>query len=325
MQRLALDLEPFRNRLGKNHRHWSRWARRAGIACYRVYDRDVPQFPLAIDRYAGHAHLQEIDTGWRLTDTERAQWVAAVRRVTSETLDIPPTDVHYKRRERQRGAAQYGCLAERDTTLVVQEADLRFIVDLDAYVDTGLFLDHRRTRAYVRERAAGRRILNLFAYTGSFTVYAASGGAAATTSVDLSNTYLDWGAQNLKLNNLDRPEHALVRGDVLEWLPDAARVRRQFDIVVLDPPSFSNSARMQETLDVQRDHRRLIDGAMALLAEGGELIFSTNRHGFRLDAGVTSTYRCESITHWSVPEDFRRHLPHSAWRIAANQGTPSGK
>jgi 23S rRNA (cytosine1962-C5)-methyltransferase len=320
-----LDLAPFRHRLVKDHRHWSRWARRTGLECYRVYDRDVPQFPLAIDRYGEHAHLQEFDTGWQMPEADHAEWVNGVRNVAAETLGIAGANVHYKRRERQRGPAQYGRITARSGKLVIHEGGLRFLVDLDAYVDTGLFLDHRKTRAYVREHAAGRRMLNLFAYTGSFTVYAASGGATATTTVDLSNTYLDWTGRNLALNALDRPEHALVRADVLEWLDEAVRIRRLFDLIVLDPPSFSNSARMRETLDVQRDHVRLIDGAMALLAAGGELIFSTNRRGFRLEPSVASSYRCESSTHWTVPEDFRRHPPHACWRISANQHIPSAK
>jgi 23S rRNA (cytosine1962-C5)-methyltransferase len=317
-----LDLASFRNRLAKDHRHWSRWARRAGIECYRVYDRDVPQFPLAIDRYGDHAHLQEFDTGWQMPAAEHADWVEGVRSVVAEVLALDAPAVHYKRRERQRGPTQYGRLAPHGGELIVREGGLRFAVDLDSYVDTGLFLDHRKTRAWIREHAAGRRMLNLFGYTGSFTVYAASGGAAATTTVDLSNTYLNWADRNLALNALSRPEHALVRADVLEWLAEAARARRLFDLIVLDPPSFSNSARMRETLDVQRDHVRLVDGAMALLAVGGELVFSTNRRGFRLDPLLTTAYHCESIAHWTVPEDFRRHPPHACWRITANQRIP---
>jgi 23S rRNA (cytosine1962-C5)-methyltransferase len=315
-----LDFDSFRNRLAKNHRHWSRWARRGGIECYRVYDRDVPQFPLAIDRYGEHVHLQEFDTGWQITPAEHARWVAAVAAAVAEILEVPPSHLHYKRRERQRGAGQYLRLRQGAGEFIVGEGGLRFIVDLDAYVDTGLFLDHRKTRAWVRERTAGRRFLNLFAYTGSFTVYAAAGSAATTTSVDLSNTYLDWTARNLALNRLDRPPHALVRADVLEWLGEAARVRRLFDLIVLDPPSFSNSARMRDTLDVQRDHRRLIDGAMALLASGGELVFSTNRRGFQLDGAVLGAWHCESIAHWTIPEDFRHRPPHACWRIT--QGVP---
>lgn len=317
-----MDLAPFRNRLAKDHRHWSRWARRTGLECYRVYDRDVPQFPLAIDRYGDHAHLQEFDTGWQMPEADHAAWVDGVRNVVAEILAIESIAVHYKRRERQRGPTQYGRMAAHRGELIVREGGLRFAVDLDAYVDTGLFLDHRKTRAYIRERASGRRMLNLFAYTGSFTVYAASGGATTTTTVDLSNTYLSWAGRNLAINDLSRPEHALVHADVLDWLTEAARVRRLFDLIVLDPPSFSNSARMRETLDVQRDHARLIDGAMALLATGGELIFSTNRRGFKLDSAVSTTWRCESIAHWTVPEDFRRHPPHASWRITANQQIP---
>jgi 23S rRNA (cytosine1962-C5)-methyltransferase len=314
-----LDIDAFRNRLGKTHRHWSRWARRAGIECYRVYDRDVPQFPLVVDRFAGHAHLQEVDTGWLLTPAEHARWVAAVVAVTAEALGIPASHVHYKLRARRPGGTPALRAPSRSPSIVVVEAGLRFVVDLDAHLDTGLFLDHRNTRAWVRARSAGRRFLNLFAYTGAFTVHAAAGGASSTTSVDLSNTYLDWTARNLALNALSGPAHALVRADVHEWLDQAATARRLFDLIVLDPPTFSNSARMRETLDIQRDHARLIGSALKLAAAGGELIFSTNRRGFKLDPSVESRFSCEPISRWTIPEDFRRHPPHATWRITANQ------
>ena len=309
------ELAAFRNRLSRNARHWSRWARRQQIECYRLYDRDVPQFPLAIDRYGAHVHLQEFDTGWEQTEEEHAAWVAAVETVTGETLGLAPDHIHFKRRERQRGTAQYQKLREAAAEFAVAEGGLRFLVNLDSYLDTGLFLDHRNTRALVRQLAPGKRFLNLFAYTGSFTVYAAAGGAIRSETVDLSNTYLDWAGRNLRLNGFDSGRHALVRDDAFAYLEGAARVGKAFDLIVLDPPSFSNSKRMHEVLDVQRDHPRLIDGCMRLLAAGGELIFSTNRRQFALDPAIETAYRCTDIHEWSVPEDFRNRTIHRCWRM----------
>jgi 23S rRNA (cytosine1962-C5)-methyltransferase len=309
------DIEAFRNRLSRNARHWSRWARRQGIECYRIYDRDVPQFPLAIDRYGSHVHLQEFDTGWQQTDVEHAAWVGAVEAVTGETLRLPIDQIHFKRRERKRGAAQYQKLRNATDEFEVHEGGLRFLVNLDSYLDTGLFLDHRKTRGLVRELAAGRRFLNLFSYTGSFTVYAAAGGAVDSESVDLSNTYLEWAGRNLRLNDDDLARHQFVRADAFAYLEGAARARKRFDLIVLDPPSFSNSKRMQDVLDVQRDHPRLIAGCMQLLSTRGELVFSTNRRHFELDTGMAEAYRCEDIHQWSVPEDFRSRTIHRCWRV----------
>lgn len=309
------DSDAFRNRLARNARHWSRWARRQGIECYRIYDRDVPQFPLAIDQYGAHVHLQEFDTGWQQTDAEHDAWVAAVMTIVGETLGLPADRIHFKRRERQRGTAQYQKLRDAGDEFAVAEGGLRFIVNLDSYLDTGLFLDHRKTRGMVRDMAAGRRFLNLFAYTGSFTVYAAAGGAERSESVDLSNTYLDWAGRNLRLNGFDLARHELVRADAFAYLDGAARAGKQFDLIVLDPPSFSNSKRMRDVLDVQRDHPRLIAGCMRLLSPQGTLLFSTNRRQFELDPAVSGAWACEDIHQWSVPEDFRSRTMHRCWRL----------
>ena len=309
------DIDAFRNRLARNARHWSRWARRQGIECYRLYDRDVPQYPLAIDHYGAHVHLQEFDTGWQQTDVEHEAWVAEVVAEVGETLGLPAARIHFKRRERQRGTSQYQKLRDAADEFEVAEGGLRFLINLDSYLDTGLFLDHRKTRGLVRDMAAGRRFLNLFAYTGSFTVYAASGGAERSESVDLSNTYLDWAGRNLRLNGFDSTQHELVRADAFAYLDGAARAGKEFDLIVLDPPSFSNSKRMRDVLDVQRDHPRLIAGCIRLLSSRGTLLFSTNRRQFELDPAVGKTWGCEDIHQWSVPEDFRSRTMHRCWRL----------
>jgi 23S rRNA (cytosine1962-C5)-methyltransferase len=313
----------FGNRLAKNARHWGRWARRHGYGAYRVYDRDLPEFPLALDCYVAEdpalgtrVHLQEIETGWRQDDVQHAAWLARVRDAAAAALALPPAAFVIKHRPRRQGREQHVKTGVRGRDFVVVEAGLRFRVNLEAYLDTGLFLDHRLLRALVRERAAGRRMLNLFAYTGSFTVYAAAGGAVASDTVDLSNTYLDWAAANFALNGLDPARHALIRADATTWLADARAARRRYDLVVLDPPAFSNSKAMLGVLDIQRDHPALIADARALLAPGGEIFFSTNLRTFRLDAALAADPAVTDITARTLAEDFRDRRVHHAYRIA---------
>lgn len=308
MSDLAAQAEMLGNRLRKRARHLTRWARRSGVTCYRIYDRDIPELPLVVDRYEGHAHVASFA---RFTDDA---WLDAMAAVVAGVLDVPRAHVHVKRHVRQRGATQYERLGHRDELLTVGEGGLRFAVNLDDYLDTGLFLDHRPTRERVRAEAAGGRFLNLFCYTGSFTVYAAAGGAAETVSVDLSRRYLDWARHNLELNGLAGPRHDLVRGDALELL-EQRRWSDRFDLAVLDPPTFSNSKRMAADLDLQRDHARLIAGALDALRPGGVLYFSTNARRFKLDAGALTAASIEDLGGATIPEDFARRPPHRTWRI----------
>jgi 23S rRNA (cytosine1962-C5)-methyltransferase len=325
------DVSAFANRLRKNLSHWQKWARRRGISCCRVYDRDVPQFPFAIDRFhtvapreEDHLHVQEIDTGWKRSDEDYTAWLVAVCDEICEACALPVERLHLKRRERQRGTGQYEKLEQSAEVFVVEEAGHRFEVNFDTYLDTGLFLDHRPTRGLVAssiaERTAAHRavnFLNLFAYTGSFSVYAARAGASRSTTVDLSNTYQAWTARNFALNAIDASRHRLERADVLAWLADADKKPERFDLIVLDPPSFSNSKKMQGVLDIQRDHGTLVNQAHGLLARDGALFFSTNLRSFELDPQVARTIGLREITHQSVPEDFKRAgrpPPHRAWR-----------
>jgi 23S rRNA (cytosine1962-C5)-methyltransferase len=314
----------FRNRLVKNARHWGRWARRRGFGAYRVYDRDLPEFPLAIDCYVPEdaalgmrVHLQEIDTDWEQTEREHAAWVAAARAAAATALGLPPTAIAFKERRKRHGREQHTKTGATGSDFAIVEAGLRFIVNLEAYLDTGLFLDHRALRAKVRARAAGRRMLNLFAYTGSFTVYAAAGRATATDTVDLSNTYLDWAARNFAANGMDPQRNALIRADVLAWLDSARTEARRYGLIVLDPPAFSNSKAMDGVLDIQRDHLALVRAARALLDPGGELYFSTNLRTFRLDPALVADPACVDITHETLPEDFRDRRVHHAFRFGS--------
>ncbi len=319
------DPVPFRNRLAKNLRHWSRWARRQDIECFRIYDRDLPEFPVAIDIYAGRPHVQAYETRWDADEQTHDAWVDMVRNTVGELFGTPPGELAFKVRRRQKGTAQYEVTGRPPAPFVVQEGGLRFEVDLHRYLDTGLFLDHRRTRAMVRDQAKDRRLLNLFAYTGSFTVYAAAGDAASSLSLDLSNTYQDWTRRNLGLNGLDLPQHRLERCDVMDWLEDSPRLGERFDLIVLDPPSFSHSKAMQTTLDVQRDHPWMINRALGLLSPEGTLYFSNNRRGFKLYEDELTPCHVEEITKQTVPEDFRRHRPHRCWVIRRGSWKPGLK
>ena len=309
------DITAFANRLGKNAKHYLKWARRHNIEAWRLYDRDIPQFPFAIDVYGGQIHLQEYDTGWLMQPEEYETWLSEVLEAVAFITGFAPADIHLKRRERQKGTQQYEKTGKAGADFIVHEHGRRFWVNLEKYLDTGLFLDHRNTRQRVGEMAAGKRFLNLFAYTGSFSVYAATGGAAASETVDLSNTYLDWARRNFELNGIDEARHQIVRADVFQYLQAAAQAGKPFDLIVMDPPSFSNSRKMLDILDIQRDHMRLIDGAMALLASDGLLFFSNNLRSFALDEAVAQKYAVKDISKQSVPEDFRNKKIHQCWEI----------
>lgn len=303
----------FANRLRKNLRALAKWARKEEIECYRVYDADLPDYAFAVDLYGQHAHVQEYAPPKTVDPTRaaarRADALAAIRAV----LELPPERVHFKMRERQRGTAQYERNAQTGRRLKVHESGLTFIVNLDDYLDTGLFLDHRPLRSMVREQARGKRVLNLFAYTGSFSVHAAAGGARTTTTVDMSRTYLDWARDNMATNGFTGVQHRYEHADCLQWL---AQSGEEYDLIVLDPPSFSNSARMEDTLDVQRDHVDLIEACMARLSPGGVLFFSNNLRGFRIDAEALRAYALRDISAQTVPLDFKRRPNiHHCWEI----------
>lgn len=308
-----MGLEDFSNRLSKNARHWRKWARRRGIECFRVYDRDIPEFAFAVDLYGAHAHLQVYERG-DTDETMAAGHLAAVHEATARALELPREAVVPKVRARRHAGEQHEKTGMRGEDLVVGEGGHRFLVNQHAYLDTGLYLDHRTTRAMVAEEASGRRFLNLFCYTASFTVYAAAAGAASSVSVDLSNTYLDWAARNLALNAVDRHAHVLERADVLRWLDEAVQAGRRFDLIVLDPPAFSTSKAMEGVFDVQRDHPRLLAQCARLLASGGVLYFSTNLRSFKPQA-FPDELAGEEISARTVPEDFRNRRIHRCWRL----------
>ncbi len=298
-------LEMLSNRLRKNAKHLAKWGRRRGISCYRLYERDIPEFPFVIDYYEGKVHLQI------LSGEISREAVEAV----ADALELPGDAVRMKSREGQKGESQYEKTGEQGKDFVVSESGHKFLVNLDAYLDTGLFLDHRNMRKMVGDRAEGKRFLNLFAYTGSFTVYAAKGGAVSSTTVDLSNTYLEWARRNFLLNDIDINKNILLRSDVKVLLENS---RERYDLIVLDPPTFSNSKKMAGHFDVQRDHADLIMRCMALLSSKGELFFSNNLRSFRMDEAALSAFEHCEISAKTIPEEFRNKKIHRAWLFSAS-------
>ncbi len=309
-----INTAPFQNRLKKNWRHLSKWARRRGVSCFRIYDRDIPEFPYALDWYEGRVHIQTFASA-RDKDPSEPDYANQLKTLIAQLLDIPDSAIFFKTRERQQGSSQYQKQADRSDSFIVHEEGLQFLVNMEAYLDTGLFLDHRQTRQMVLEKASGRRFLNLFAYTSSFSVYAAAGGADTTISVDLSKTYQQWSKQNFLLNGMDPNRHQLEQMDVFSYLKRSVSRKEKFDLIVMDPPSFSNSKRMSGVLDVQRDHPLLIRQCLKLLAPGGELIFSNNFRRFKLDPEIADEANCIDISSQTVSEDFKRHKPHHCWHI----------
>lgn len=300
----------LRARLQKNLKRLRPWAEREGVSCVRAYDRDIPEVPLVVDVYPSggerHAHVSVFEPRHGVAAEVVEPWLVAC----AEVLQLPRAHLHVKRRAQGAG---YERVAERGERLLVDEGGLRFWVNLTDYVDTGLFLDHRRTRARVRAEAAGKRFLNLFSYTGAFTVYAAAGGAASSLSLDLSHAYCSWAQDNLRLNELLRDEHRVQEVDVLAWL-EAPAGAPSFDLAVLDPPTVSTSKRAKRSLDVQVDHPWLIARTIERLVSGGVLYFSTNLQRFTL--GAVSASSVVEVTDETLSPDFSRRPPiHRCWRI----------
>lgn len=312
---LSAGAEMFANRLRKNLKQLQKWRMREGISCFRAYDADMPEYAVAVDVYGEAVHIAEYAAPSSVDEDKARQRLRETVAACAQVFAIGEGDIAIKERRRQRGSEQYRRRSESDRVIEVAEGQAKLLVNLHDYLDTGLFLDHRPVRLDIAKRAAGRRFLNLFCYTGAATVHAGVGGARHSTSVDMSNTYLQWTRRNLSLNGLSEVRHRTVRADCRQWL---AECDEQFDLILLDPPTFSNSKRMEEVLDIQRDHRALIDATMACLADGGLLIFSTNRRDFQLDEAVPGTYRVEDKTAWSLDEDFKRRKKpiHYCWYIS---------
>ena len=315
VEEISEAAQMFVNRLKKNLKQRRRWAKREGLECYRIYDADLPDYAVAIDIYADQVHVQEYQAPAQIDTRVARRRLREIVTVLPEILEVDGEAVYVKMRKRQRGTAQYEKHDSAGKYFEVGEYGLKYRVNLSDYLDTGLFLDHRPVRKLLRAEAEGKDFLNLFAYTGSASVAAAAGGAASTTTVDMSATYLEWARANMRLNGFTAVKHTYVQADCLQWLKHNTA---KYGLIFLDPPSFSNSKRMQDTLDIQRDHAGLIDLASRLLTRTGALIFSTNLRRFKLDESALQKLglEVEDITLSTIPPDFERNPRiHSCWRI----------
>ena len=314
---LSEHAEMFANRLKKNLKHLGKWARKNKIECYRLYDADLPDYAVAIDLYGDSVHVQEYAPPKSIDPEKAVQRLNDVMQVIPQVLEVPASHVALKLRQKQRGTQQYEAHGTQKKRSKVTENDLSFWVNLTDYLDTGLFLDHRITRQMIAERAAGKAFLNLFAYTGSATVYAAAGNAESTTTVDMSNTYLQWAEDNMALNGFTADKYRNVRANCLEWLQEAQQAPEKYGLIFLDPPTFSNSTRMDGVFDIQRDHVSLIQMTVNLLTKDGTLIFSTNRRDFKMDNDALSKLTIKDISRATLPKDFERNTKiHYCWEIS---------
>jgi len=305
------EIKGFVNRLRKNRKRLKKWQATENIDCYRLYDNDLPEYAVAVDIYHDRVHVQEYQAPVTVEPDKARSRLNDILSILPDTLDVPAEHIFLKVRHRQKGSTQYQRLKSEQVFYEVGEGVCRFYVNLSDYLDTGLFLDHRLTRKMIGEMAEGKRFLNLFAYTGTATIHAALGGAASTTSVDSSQTYLDWAQRNMALNQLKPDRHRFVKADCMPWLK---RSTSQFDLIFLDPPTFSNTSGSKIVFDVQRDHSTLIKQAFDLLAKGGTLIFSNNLRNFKLDPQIADSYDLRNISKETLSPDFqRRPNIHHCW------------
>lgn len=312
--RSSEQAELFANRLKKRARHFRRWPKR-GITCYRLYERDIPEIPLIVDRYENCLHIVEYERPHDRDLAEQASWQELMCKTAAKTLEVEINNVFFKTRQRQRRRSQHEKLSDRKSEIVVHEGGLQFLVNLSDYADTGLFLDHRLTRQRIREESRDKTVLNLFGYTGSFSVYAAAGGARSVVHIDASRTYVEWAQRNMSINRFHGPRYSFEVVDVNQFFAGLPE-KPIFDLVIADPPTFSNSKQTETIWDVQENHLELLREIHARLADAGKVYFSTNFRRFRLDEGVAQLFsEVREISRQTVPEDFRNQRIHRCWEL----------
>ena len=326
--RLSDEAQMVANRLQKNLRNTGKWANKNGVSCYRLYDADLPEFSAAIDVYRSvedqtYAHIQEYRAPATIPEDKARARLSELVRATRHVLDLPGRNVSIKERRRHShkdSGSQYQKRGDAAQAFWVDEYGAQLEINLWDYLDTGLFLDHRPVRQYLKQLSAGKKLLNLFCYTATATVQAALGGCTESTSVDLSKTYQAWAQRNFRQNNMDPYRHQLIEADCMQWLQAAQQNRRgHYDVIFLDPPTFSNSAKMRGVLDIQRDHGELIRQCMALLSPGGTLLFSNNLRSFKMDEAIQSEYAVENLSSTLLDKDFQRNPKiHNVWEIKAH-------
>jgi len=321
------EANALKNRLIKNNKHLSRWAKRSNVSCYRLYDADLPEFSFALDKYTNALnpeqawyHLQEYQAPKTIDPDKAEKRIQLAEGVVKQVFGLSDNELFSKIRQRQRGKQQYEKQDKQGELFQIEEGHAKLLVNLTDYLDTGLFLDHRLTRQIVADLSKDKKVLNLFCYTASVSVQAALAGASQVTSADMSGTYISWAKENFELNDLlDEKKYQFIQADCVDLLNRPAHyddLDDKYDLIFLDPPSFSNSKKMRDTLDIQRDHEDLIQNAMALLYKKGKLIFSNNKKGFKLSAVILKQFSVTDITHQTIPEDFKRRPKiHQCWEI----------
>lgn len=306
----------LQNRLTKNLKRLQKWATRNDISCYRIYDADLPEFNFALDAYNSdrlYLVLQEYAAPAKMDPSKVARRSKIASQTVLSTFEVEDSQLFYKQRKKQQGISQYEKISDKQHRHVVVENGASFYVNFEDYLDTGLFLDHRLTRQLIREKSREKKILNLFCYTGSASVQAALGGAKTVTSVDMSNTYLSWCKDNFRLNGITLDNHQFIKADCLEWI---SREKSKYDLVFVDPPTFSNSSSMESVFDIQQDYIKLIHGCANLLTDSGEIIFSTNFRKFKFDSSKFPKLSAQDITPQTIPEDFSRNRKiHQCWLL----------
>jgi 23S rRNA (cytosine1962-C5)-methyltransferase len=304
----------FENRLKKVFKHRSKLARKQNIFCYRLYDLDMPEFPFCIDMYDNKVYVAEYKRNHLLTEEEHKEWLRNSKFIISLVTQKELSEIYLKERKIiEDRTQQYTKIAEGKQEFIVQENGYNFIINLIDYLDTGLFLDHRETRKMVGEWSKDKAVLNLFAYTASFSVYAAMNEAQRIDTVDLSNTYINWSKKNFEINNIHNANYNFYATDVLQWLP--LQEKNQYDIIVCDPPTFSNSKKMDGVLDTQKDHVKIINKCLELLKPGGKIIFSTNYSKFKLNTEDILCQKIKDITRQTTPFDFEGKLDRYCFLI----------
>lgn len=306
--------QEFDNRLSKIFKHRSKTARRQNIECFRIYDNDLPSFPFVIEIYGQKVYVAEYNRRHGMDEETHELWLQDCLEAISEVLEISSENIYLRERKRMsHRQGQYEKIGLEKDTFTVQENGLHFIVNLTDYLDSGLFLDHRITRKMVAEESKGKRVLNLFCYTGSFSIYAAAAGAQSVTSVDLSKTYLQWAEDNFAANGLDKKPHFFVHADVTQYLKSLPA--NSFDLVVVDPPTFSNSKRMKDIFDVQRDHVELLNDILRATTKDGVVYFSTNYTKFELESEAIAASEIKDITKATTPFDFEGKLKRWCYKL----------
>lgn len=309
---------PLANKIRKTYRHLRKWAKRTETDCFRIYDRELPPFPLAIDFYAGRFCVQYFSRS--RDDLEPPQHIVdETNKALHTVFGIAPALIYWRTRTKRKQTRQYEKADTSKEFFAVHEYGVKFKINLQDYLDTGLFLDHRETRKLISSESKGKRMLNLFAYTCSFSVHAAVAGAVFTKSVDMSNTYTEWGMDNFILNSIPLTNHEIIRADCLKFLDDEIRAGIKYDLIVIDPPTISRSKKMEQLFDIQVDYVALISKALKLLTKGGVIFFSTNSRKFVFDETLFSACSIKEISNKTLPLDFRDPKIHRCWKLSLKE------